>query len=131
MRRLRRLLAGRRRAEENPRRDGRSCPGQGSACGQQGAVLGGGPPLYLPVADQFASVVEILSSTASRFRALLVSRMKRLRILLLEDDLLTSLAMGRALETQLPDCIVMRAQSLYEARLMLRTYDFGLFIMDV
>jgi len=50
---------------------------------------------------------------------------------LLEDDLLTSLAMGRALEAQLPDCNVMRAQSLYEARLMLRTYDFGLFIMDV
>jgi len=57
--------------------------------------------------------------------------MKQSRILLLEDDLVTSLAIGRALEAQLPECIVMRAQSLYEARLMLRTYDFPLFIVDI
>jgi len=57
--------------------------------------------------------------------------MKQFRILLLEDALVTSLAMGRALEAQLPDCIVMRAQTLYEARLMLRTYDFRLFIVDI
>jgi len=57
--------------------------------------------------------------------------MNQLRILLLEDALVTSLAIGRALEAQLPDCIVMRAQSLYEARLMLRTYDFRLFMVDI
>jgi DNA-binding NarL/FixJ family response regulator len=57
--------------------------------------------------------------------------MKQLRILLLEDALITSLAMGRALEAQIPDCIVMRAPSLYEARLMLRTYDIRLFVVDI
>src|SRR5881628_1516031 len=57
--------------------------------------------------------------------------MNQFRILLLEDALVTSLAMGRALEAQLPDCIVMRAQTLYEARLMLRTYDFRLFMVDI
>jgi len=57
--------------------------------------------------------------------------MKQFRILLLEDTLVTSLAIGRALEALLPDCIVMRAQSLYEARLMLRTYDLRVFIVDI
>jgi len=57
--------------------------------------------------------------------------MKQLRILLLEDAMVTSLAMGRALETQLAGSIVMRAQSLYEARLMLRTSDLGVFIVDI
>ena len=57
--------------------------------------------------------------------------MKAVRILLLEDAFVTSLAMGRALEAQLPGCIVMRAQSLYEARLLLRTYDFQFFVVDI
>ena len=57
--------------------------------------------------------------------------MKAVRILLLEDAFVTSLAMGRALEAQLPGGIVMRAQSLYEARLLLRTYDFQFFVVDI
>ena len=57
--------------------------------------------------------------------------MKAVRILLLEDAFVTSLAMGRALEAQLPGCIVMRAQSLYEARLLLRTYEFQFFVVDI
>src|SRR5436190_7897536 len=57
--------------------------------------------------------------------------MKAVKILLLEDAFVTSLAMGRALETELPECVVMRAQSLYEARLLLRTYDFQFFVVDI
>ncbi len=57
--------------------------------------------------------------------------MKSIRILLLEDAFVTSLAMGRALEAELPDCMVVRAQSLYEARLLLRTYDFQFFVVDI
>ena len=60
-----------------------------------------------------------------------MSGMKSVRILLLEDAFVTSLAMGRALEAALPDCVVMRAQSLYEARLFLRTYDFQFFVVDI
>src|SRR5256712_5930150 len=60
-----------------------------------------------------------------------MSGMKPVRILLLEDAFVTSLAMGRALEAALPDCVVMRAQSLYEARLFLRTYDFQFFVVDI
>src|ERR1051326_6527484 len=60
-----------------------------------------------------------------------MSRMKAVRILLLEDAFVTSLAMGRALEAELPDCVVMRAQSLYEARLLLRTYEFQFFVVDI
>jgi len=57
--------------------------------------------------------------------------MKSQRILLLEDAFVTSVAMGRALEVELPDCVVMRAQSLYEARVLLRTYDFHFFVVDI
>jgi DNA-binding response OmpR family regulator len=57
--------------------------------------------------------------------------MKAVKILLLEDAFVTSLAMSRALETELPECVVMRAQSLYEARLLLRTYEFQFFIVDI
>ena len=60
-----------------------------------------------------------------------MSGMKSVKILLLEDAFVTSLAMGRALEAELPDCVVMRAQSLYEARLLLRTYDFQFFVVDI
>ena len=59
------------------------------------------------------------------------SFMKPLRILLLEDAFVTSLAIGRALEVELPDCVVMRAQSLYEARLMMRTYGYDFFVVDI
>src|SRR5438093_3520437 len=57
--------------------------------------------------------------------------MKHFRILVLEDVFVTSLAIGRALEFELPDCVVMRAQSLYEARVFLKTYDFDFFILDI
>ena len=57
--------------------------------------------------------------------------MKHFRILVLEDVFVTSLAIGRALEFELPDCVVMRAQTLYEARVFLKTYDFDFFILDI
>lgn len=57
--------------------------------------------------------------------------MKEFRILLLEDTVVTSVAISRALELDLPDCIVLRAQSLFEARLLLKTYDIQFFILDI
>ena len=57
--------------------------------------------------------------------------MKAFRILVLEDVVVTSVAISRSLETDLPDCIVLRAQSLFEARLLLKTYDIDFFILDI
>jgi len=57
--------------------------------------------------------------------------MKQIRILLVEDAFVTSVAIGRALEFELSDCVVMRAQSLYEARLLLKTYDLDFFVVDI
>jgi DNA-binding NarL/FixJ family response regulator len=57
--------------------------------------------------------------------------MKDFRILIVEDVVVTSVAIGRSLEMDLPDCIVLRAQSLFEARLLLKTYDIHFFIIDI
>jgi DNA-binding NarL/FixJ family response regulator len=57
--------------------------------------------------------------------------MKQFRILLLEDAFVTSVAIARALEFELPECVVMRAQSLYEARVLLKTYDFHFSVVDI
>jgi len=57
--------------------------------------------------------------------------MKDFRILLLEDVVVTSVAISRSLELDLPDCVVLRAQSLFEARLLLKTYDIQFFILDI
>ncbi len=44
---------------------------------------------------------------------------------------MTSVAIGRSLEQDLPDCTVLRAQSLFEARLLLKTYDIHFFVIDI
>lgn len=57
--------------------------------------------------------------------------MKDFRILIVEDVVVTSVAIGRSLEIDLPDSLVLRAQSLFEARLLLKTYDIHFFVIDI
>lgn len=57
--------------------------------------------------------------------------MSKFCVLILEDAVVTSVAVSRALELELPECIVLRAQSLFEAKLLLKTYDIHFFILDI
>jgi two-component system, OmpR family, response regulator TctD len=57
--------------------------------------------------------------------------MNKFCLLILEDAVVTSVAVSRALELELPECLVLRAQSLFEARLLLKTYDIHFFILDI
>jgi DNA-binding NarL/FixJ family response regulator len=57
--------------------------------------------------------------------------MNRFCVLVLEDAVVTSVAVSRALELELPDCVILRAQSLFEAKLLLKTYDVHFFILDI
>jgi CheY-like chemotaxis protein len=51
--------------------------------------------------------------------------------MILEDAVVTSVAVSRALELELPECVILRAQSLFEARLLLETYEVHFFILDI
>jgi DNA-binding NarL/FixJ family response regulator len=57
--------------------------------------------------------------------------MSKFCVMILEDAVVTSVAISRALELELPDCIILRAQSLFEAKLLLKTYDIHFFILDI
>jgi CheY-like chemotaxis protein len=57
--------------------------------------------------------------------------MSKFNVLVLEDAVVTSVAISRALELEFPDCPVYRAQSLFEARLLLESYDFHFCILDI
>jgi DNA-binding NarL/FixJ family response regulator len=57
--------------------------------------------------------------------------MSKFSVLILEDAVVTSVAVSRALEMELPDCVILRAQSLFEAKLLLKTYDIHFFILDI
>jgi DNA-binding NarL/FixJ family response regulator len=57
--------------------------------------------------------------------------MTKFCVLILEDAVVTSVAVSRALELELPDCLILRAQSLFEAKLLLKTYDIHFFILDI
>jgi len=57
--------------------------------------------------------------------------MAKFNVLVLEDAIVTSVATSRALELDLPDAVVHRAQSLFEARLLLETYPIHFCILDV
>jgi two-component system, OmpR family, response regulator TctD len=57
--------------------------------------------------------------------------MNKFCLLILEDAVVTSVAVSRALELELPECLVLRAQSLFEAKLLLKTYDIHFFILDI
>lgn len=52
-------------------------------------------------------------------------------ILVLEDSVVTSVAAGRVIEQALPGYRIVRAQSCFEAQLLLRIYDFRLFVLDI
>jgi DNA-binding NarL/FixJ family response regulator len=57
--------------------------------------------------------------------------MRKFNVLILEDAVVTSVATSRALELELPDAAIHRAQSLFEARLLLETYPIHFCILDV
>jgi DNA-binding NarL/FixJ family response regulator len=57
--------------------------------------------------------------------------MGKFNVLILEDAIVTSVATSRALELELPDAAIHRAQSLFEARLLLETYPIHFCILDV
>jgi len=51
--------------------------------------------------------------------------------MLLEDDLVTSVALGKQLRTGMPDLLVLNPHTLAEARLMLPEYMIDFFIVDI
>ena len=51
--------------------------------------------------------------------------------MLVEDDLVTSVALGKVIRQGVPDALVLSAKSLAEARLMLGEYTVTFFILDV
>jgi len=57
--------------------------------------------------------------------------MKGFNILILEDDLVTSVALAKALRKELPDAHLHRAASLYEARLILESFEIQFFLIDI
>lgn len=57
--------------------------------------------------------------------------MSKFNVMVLEDAVVTSVAISRALELEFPDCPIYRAQSLFEARLLLETYDIHFCILDI
>src|SRR5262245_64346405 len=52
-------------------------------------------------------------------------------VLIVEDSLVSALATERVLGQSLPGARILRAQSCFEARLILRMYDFEVFVVDV
>src|SRR2546427_6044127 len=53
------------------------------------------------------------------------------RVLIVEDSLVSALAAERAIGRSLPGVRILRAQSCFEARLLLKMYDFEVFVLDV
>ena len=51
--------------------------------------------------------------------------------MVVEDDLVTSVALGKVIRLGVPDAMVLSAKSLAEARLMLREYAITFFILDI
>ncbi len=57
--------------------------------------------------------------------------MSKFNVLVLEDAVVTSVAISRALELEIPGSQIHRAQSLFEARLLLETYDIQFCVLDI
>jgi DNA-binding NarL/FixJ family response regulator len=57
--------------------------------------------------------------------------MKGFNILILEDEVVTSVALTKAIHTELPDAHAFRAASLFEGRLFLASFDLQFFIIDI
>ena len=53
------------------------------------------------------------------------------RVLIVEDSLVSALAAERVIGQSLPGARILRAQSCFEARLLLQTYDFDVSVLDV
>jgi DNA-binding NarL/FixJ family response regulator len=52
-------------------------------------------------------------------------------VLIVEDSLVSALAAERVIGQSLPGARTLRAQSCFEARLLLQMYDFEMYVMDV
>ena len=52
-------------------------------------------------------------------------------VLIVEDSLVSALAAERVIGQSLPGARILRAQSCFEARLILRMYEFEVFVIDV
>ena len=52
-------------------------------------------------------------------------------VLIVEDSLVSALAAERVIGQSLPGARILRAQSCFEARLLLQTYDFDVSVLDV
>lgn len=57
--------------------------------------------------------------------------MKSFTILILEDDVVSSVALCKALHAELPDAHLLRGQTLFEARLLLSSFDIQFFLIDI
>ena len=57
--------------------------------------------------------------------------MKGFNLLILEDDIVTSVALAKALHTELPEAQILRSTTLFEARLLLASFDVQFFVIDV
>src|SRR5712671_3163146 len=52
-------------------------------------------------------------------------------VLLVEDSFVSALAAERVIGRSLPGARILRAQSCFEARMLLQLYDFAVFVLDV
>jgi CheY-like chemotaxis protein len=59
------------------------------------------------------------------------SNMDQALVLIVEDSLVNALAAERVIGQSLPGARILRAQSCFEARLILRMYDIEVFVVDV
>jgi DNA-binding response OmpR family regulator len=57
--------------------------------------------------------------------------MHQILVLIVEDSLVNALAAERVIGQSLPGARILRAQSCFEAHLLLQMYDFEVFVMDV
>ena len=57
--------------------------------------------------------------------------MKGFNVLILEDDVVTSVTLAKGLQAELPDAHVLRAGTLFEARLLLTSFDIQFFVLDI
>ena len=57
--------------------------------------------------------------------------MKRFCVMLLEDDLVTAVALAKTLHVAMPDDLILTARSLAEARMLLEEYEIDFFVLDV
>jgi DNA-binding response OmpR family regulator len=60
-----------------------------------------------------------------------VPRLKQFCILVVEDDPVTSITVGKALRLGMPDALVLNAHSLNEDRLTLKEYNVSFFVLDI